>query len=145
MTRARAFSQWKSHLRDAWPTLAIQDVTMYQEGAESPEGVDLKQAQIKAGSQLAVRTRVILGEIDPQDVAVELYYGPVDTWGNIQNGQAVSMNLDTEDTEAGGYWFQSWVSCMQTGQHGIAVRLLPHHPHMVTPHEMGLILWEATA
>jgi len=144
MTRARAFSQWKSHLRDAWSTLAIQDVTLYQEDAENPEGVDLKQAQIKAGSKLAVRTRVTLGEIDPQDVAVELYYGPVDTWGNIQNGQAVSMNLDAEDTEEGGYWFQSRVSCMQTGQHGIAVRLLPHHPHMVTPHEMGLILWEAT-
>lgn len=141
MARARAFSQWKNNLRHNWSSLAIQEVTLLV--GEDDNDLDVKQAQVKAGSRLSVRAQVRLGEADPHDVAVELYHGPVDTWGNIQGGEAVGMVLEKANGEPGCYWFRCEVPCHQTGQHGIAVRVLPNHPDMVHPHEMGLILWEA--
>lgn len=144
MARARAFSQWKSHVREVWPALEIQEVTIDLADSGCEAQSDIHQTQIKVGSELCVRARVTLGQADPHDVAVELYHGPVDTWGHIRQGQAVGMDLDQPNGDEGCYWFRSIVPCTQTGQHGIAVRVLPHHPDMVSPHEMGLILWEAS-
>ena len=33
-------------------------------------------------------------------------------------------------------------SFKQTGQHGVAVRVLPNHADLANPYELGLILWE---
>jgi len=32
--------------------------------------------------------------------------------------------------------------CEKTGQHGAAVRILPKHPDLANPYELGLIFWE---
>jgi starch phosphorylase len=42
------------------------------------------------------------------------------------------------------HWFVGSMPCRKTGQHGVAVRVLPRHPDLVNPYEMGLILWETT-
>ena len=32
-------------------------------------------------------------------------------------------------------------TCMRAGRYGFTVRIVPKHPHLVTPIEMGLIAW----
>jgi hypothetical protein len=34
------------------------------------------------------------------------------------------------------------MECRATGQHGVAVRVLPSHPDLSNPFELGLVLWE---
>jgi hypothetical protein len=34
------------------------------------------------------------------------------------------------------------MACHMTGQHGVAVRVLPNHRDQVNPYEHGLVLWE---
>ncbi|MFC1762614.1 alpha-glucan family phosphorylase [Planctomycetota bacterium] len=143
MVRARAFSQWKSDIKNIWSSFAIQDVTMDLDENKPDGHLDPKHPQVKAGSSLLVRALIGLGSATPSDVSVELYHGPVDTWGNIKDGDAVSMTFDTSNGQDGNYWFETHIPCSRTGQHGVAVRVLPNHPDMVNPHEMGLILWEA--
>jgi len=145
MARAKAFSQWKTGIRDAWPDCAVKDVVMEVQERDGSEQLNPRQPQLKVGSELHVRTLVRLGRISPEDVSVELYHGRVDGWGNIRDGAAVRMDMESPADEQGEYWFTGSMSCEQTGQHGVAVRILPRHDDLANPYELGLILWEKTS
>jgi starch phosphorylase len=145
MAQARAFSKWKSHLRQSWSNLAIRDVTMSIQNGQASHPLDARQPQIKAGSELAVRARVALGSLKPNDVSVELYHGLMDTWGNIKQGRAIAMTYDQPDGQGDCHWFSRSIPCDRTGQYGVALRILPRHPDLVNVYEPGLILWESAS
>ena len=142
MSRAKAFAQWKSQIRSAWSHLAIKDVTINSANGADSEQLNPRQPQLKVGSELTVRALVCLGHVPPQDVAVEVYHGPTDSWGNIREGFAIRMDHEQRAGENGDHWFCGRMECRTTGQHGVAVRVLPHHPDQSNPYELGLVLWE---
>jgi hypothetical protein len=45
----------------------------------------------------------------------------------------------------GEHWFSGLTPCEVSGRRGIAVRVVPKHPDMTSPHELGLVLWESPA
>jgi starch phosphorylase len=141
--RAKVFTNWKSEIRNAWSELAVKDVILKTQNGDNHEQLNPRQPQLKVGSQLSIRALVKLGKIKPNDVSVELYYGPVDNWENIKNGSAASMNYEQSAGQDGEHWFTGSMQCKTTGQHGVAVRILPKHPDLVNPYEMSLILWES--
>ena len=143
-TRAKAFSNWKSDMKNAWSEFTVKDVIMEVHNGRGNEPLNPKQPQIKVGSQLSVKALVRLGSIHPNDVSVELYHGLVDTWENIRNGSAVRMNHEQASEQQGEHWFVGSMPCRETGRHGVAVRVLPRHADLTNPYEMGLILWETT-
>ena len=67
---------------------------MQADNGAGSEQLNPKQPQLDVGSQLSVRALVKLPNVSPDDVSVELYYGPVDTWGNIKDGSAVRMDYE---------------------------------------------------
>ncbi|NLT77358.1 MAG: glycosyltransferase family 1 protein, partial [Planctomycetes bacterium] len=142
MTRAKAFSRWKSEIRQAWSQFAVKDVTVHVNDGPSDEQVNPRQPQLKVGTELNVRALVKLGHVRPEDVCVELYSGPTDSWGNIQEGSPVPMRHQQRAGDDGEHWFAGSMACTTTGQHGVAVRVLPNHPDQVNPYDLGLILWE---
>ncbi len=143
-SRAREFSKWKAQIREAWPEFAVKDVVMEVHNGNGNEQLNPQQPQLKVGSQLCIRALVKLGRISPDDISVELYHGPVDTWGNIRQGSAVRMDYKETSGQQGEHWFVGSMPCRNTGRHGVAVRVLPMHDDLVNPYEMGLILWETT-
>ena len=144
MARARAFSKWKSDMKQAWHEFAVKDVIMEVSNGDVNEQLNPKRPQLKIGAQLSVRALVKLGSVSPDDVSVELYHGPVDTWGSIKDGSAVRMEYKEQTDKEDEHWFLGLMPCTQTGQQGVAVRILPRHPDLVNPCELGLILWEKT-
>ena len=112
------------------------------DGQADDEQLNPRQPQLKIGSALDVRALVKLGPVDPGDVSVELYHGPTDSWGNIQEGSPVPMSYQESTGNNGEHWFTGRMECKTTGQHGVAVRILPNHPDQVNPYDLGLILWE---
>jgi starch phosphorylase len=140
--RAREFSKWKTEMNRAWHEFAVKDVIMEVHNGDGDKKLNSKQPQLKVGSQLSIRTLVKLGNINPKDISVELYYGPVDAWGNIRRGSAIRMDYEESSEQQEEHWFSGTMSCKNAGQHGVAVRLLPNHNDLVNPYEMGLILWE---
>jgi starch phosphorylase len=142
MARAKAFAKWKSEMKQAWPELAIKDVIMEVHNGESNEQLNPKRPQLKVGSELSVRALVTLGRVSPTDVSVELYHGHMDSWGKIKNGSPVRMNYGQASDQQGEHWFIGSIACKRTGQHGVAVRVVPRHPDLASPYEPGLILWE---
>ena len=142
MSRAKAFALWKSEVRQAWPEFAVKEVTMNARNGNGDEQLNPRQPQLKVGSELTVRALVKLGRIKPHDVSVELYHGPTDSWGNIREGAAIPMEYEKKENGDGEHWFCGRMECRLTGQHGVAVRILPNHPDQANPYELGLILWE---
>ncbi|MEA3225779.1 MAG: alpha-glucan family phosphorylase, partial [Planctomycetota bacterium] len=142
--RARAFSSWKSDVRDAWPELSVKDVIVEVKDGDNGERLNHRGLQLKVGSQLSIKALVKLGRISQDDVAVEFYHGPVDTWQNIKSGSGVRMDYEHPGDREGEHWFVGSMPCTQTGKHGVSVRVLPKHTDLVDPNEMGLIRWEKT-
>lgn len=144
MAAARELARWKTVLRAGWSDFAIRNVVMEVTNGQDTEPLNLKQPQLNVGSQLTVKALVKLGKVPSDDVSIELYHGPVDSWGNINGGSAVKMNYKETAGSDGEHWFVGSMQCRRTGQHGAAVRILPMHPDLVDHYEMGLILWEST-
>ena len=128
--RAKALAAWKSKVSAQWGQVRIEGVT-----AEQPAGQDLK-----VGDQLQVQAQVLLGMLKPTDVAVELFYGPLDAEGQIVESHAVPM-LIAQSKGEGVYVFAGAIPCHSSGRYGYALRILPHHEDLGSPFEMGLVLW----
>ncbi len=144
MARAKALSNWKLDIRKAWPELAIRDVQVYVNDGQDSGPLNTKQPHFKVGSELNVTALIRLSQVPPKGVSVELYYGPVDAWGDIKDGSIVRMSYKQPSDQQGEHWFCGSFVCKNTGYQGLAVRLLPHHADLINPCELGLILWETT-
>jgi starch phosphorylase len=128
MARAKALVQWESLLHEHWPEIRVDNVE-----AEVP-------ARLKVGADLQVRAQVHLGALEPRDVTVQLYYGLLDTRGEIPKGEVTAMKW-VESNEEGGHVFVGSIPCRASGRYGYALRILPHHEDLSNPYEPGLILW----
>jgi len=126
---ARELADWKESIRDRWPEVEIGKVDFVSNG------------ELLIGNKLQVRCHVKLGSIDPDDVVVELYQGPVDSQGNIQNGQAVPMEPIGAAND-GFYVFTGDIPCHFSGLCGFSVRVMPSHPDLVNKFDTGLIRWD---
>ncbi len=143
MTKAGTLSQWKSNIKAAWPKLQIKDVQVQFGNGSSAEKLDMRNPQLRVGSELKVAALVKLGPLSPDDISVELYHGPLDARGGITDGSIVKMDCRGSAGADGEHWFSGLTPCRASGRRGVAVRILPRHPDLVNPYEMGLILWEA--
>jgi len=129
MARAKALVGWEARIRENWAQVRI-------------EVVDAGPAtELQVGDEIHARARVRLGALSLDDVQVELYLGRVDADGEIVEAEAVPMRPVGPDGD-GMYLFEvGAVPCRKSGQHGYTVRVLPHHPDLLSPFLPGLIAW----
>jgi starch phosphorylase len=97
--------------------------------------------EIEVGDGLDIQVSVRLGDLRPEDVAVEVYLGRIDVNGEIVGARTTA--LESRGPDGGGtYLFDaSAIPCGESGLHGYTIRVLPHHPDLVTPFLPGLIVW----
>jgi starch phosphorylase len=73
---------------------------------------------------------------------VDLYYGPVDGDGRLNQGKTSPMRVEGEGfSDRKTYRFAGEVPCEQTGRNGVAVRIIPRHADLPSPYEPLLIKW----
>lgn len=145
MSKAKSFASWKKDIRLGWPELAIKDVQVELEDDGNGDELNLGSPRLKVGSTLKVSTKVKLGRLRPEDVSVELYHGPLDARGNIIEGDVIKMAHQDHPGQNGEHWFSGLTPCHVSGRRGVAVRIVPNHPDMANPHELGLVSWESHA
>jgi starch phosphorylase len=95
---------------------------------------------VKAGESVKVFATVELGSIPVDNVRVELYFGSLDAFGNIQDARMHEMALST-NIGSGVFQFVGAISAGACGQQGYAVRVLPNHPNIALRFEPGLVRW----
>ena len=145
MSKAKSLAAWKANTQSAWAGLVIKDVAVELGNGEGANELDAKNPQLKVGSKLKVSALVKLGRLTPADVSVELYHGPLDARGNITEGSVIKMEHKGSSGADNEHWFSGLTPCHVSGRRGVAVRVVPKHPDINNPHELGLVLWESHA
>ncbi|WP_174556054.1 alpha-glucan family phosphorylase [Aggregatilinea lenta] len=130
IARGKAFADWQNTVRAQWAKVAIVNV-------------EVKPEQIKVNEDLNVQAWVNLGALKPEDVEVQVYYGPLDSRGQIVAGEALDMQYCGPDGNGrkNVHEFSTSLAYANTGRRGLSVRVLPHHEDLADPIHTGLITW----
>ncbi len=126
--KARELSTWKSDLVINWQN--IRFIQIKENGAR----------QHHVGSNIDIEAKISLGDLNPEDIAVEIYHGYVDTNNKIINGFIEEMSfVDKSDDQV--FIFTGSFPCRTSGLYGYTVRIIPKSNDLTYRHETGLILW----
>ena len=126
--QAIELASWKKRVFKAWPMVRVEHVE-----AEASDAVAV-------GSSIPVSARIMLGDIPRSDLAVEGYFGVLDSTGNIQGGEIVTL-AHQEDLGDTVHRFGAEIECRFCGRHGFMLRLMPRHPVLGNIYEPGYLLW----
>ena len=125
-TGARQLAAWQERVTSAWPAVRIDHVEA-EEGEQRP------------GALLAVRATVALGELSPQDVTVQVVYGRAGDDDEITNPACAELALEGLPGGNPVARYAGQVELGGPGPFGYTVRVLPQHPLLATPAELGLL------
>jgi len=127
--KAKCFADWKRKVWDKWGSVAVVRVATEETGGE-----------VRVNADFAVETVVRLGELRPEDVRVDICFGPLDTQGDLVESRSETMSCD-KDLGGSEYLYRGRIAFRQTGKLGFAVRVMPEHELLVHPMDMGLVVW----
>lgn len=128
MKEGLAYTNWRSKLNGAWKFVKIRDVK-------------ISQTQIKVGSNIEVSAMIDLGQLTPEEVRVQVYYGKLTTLGTIsEQAEAVDMKASGVNGD-GTCKFTAKVTYDTSGERGLSVRVMPYHPYLHTSFLPGMITW----
>ncbi len=126
---ARELSGWKTRLHRHWPGVVVGPVT-------APEGAGTH----RPGHPLPLRADVALGGLEPSEVEVQAVCGPLDDDGRITEPAAVPLEPSGAAPRADHRWcYEGAVTPWRPGRFGYTVRVLPAHPLLASPAELGLV------
>jgi len=131
LSKGVEFAQWRSALEHQWRGVSV-------------ENVEITQTEVKVNDEIEVQAVVNLGNLTPDDVRVQLYYGRLNSHGEIgdMGGEAIDMTpVKNDKGENGSFTFKAKIKYETSGDRGLSVRVLPHHELMPSPFQPGLITW----
>jgi starch phosphorylase len=128
MARARQVAAWKAAIRKGWGGVQV----------ESVEDAPAAARRVGDGFELAAVVR--LGAIEPTDVAVEAYYGPLSAAREIQRGRVTALALERSLGD-GRHRYTGTIPCQRSGMQGFTVRVRPSHPEACELMGTGLVAW----
>jgi len=123
---ARQLAQWKERVRTCWPTLRVEHV--------EAEGIG---DAVAVGAAITVRAYVHLGELQPQDVVVQLVHGRVDPDDRFESPQETVMTA-VEQVQGNRWQYRAEINLDRSGPLGYTVRVVPTHQGLASVDEMGL-------
>ncbi len=125
--QARAFAAWKLRVSQAWPAVRVEHVETAGIG-DTPE----------LGAAMEVNATIALGELPPDDVEVQAAYGRVGQHDELIEPNHVKLTVGSLDDD-GHATYTGVIPLDRTGAFGYSVRVVPFHPLMASPAELGLI------
>ncbi|GAA3077447.1 glycosyltransferase family 1 protein [Streptomyces roseofulvus] len=128
--RARQLAAWKTRVRAAWPGVSVDHVEI---------GDDLAEAGAELGATPVVRVRVALGGLGPDDVEVQAVTGRVDADDTLSATRTVTLKPAGGPDLEGRQPYAGTLELDRTGSFGCTVRVLPAHPLLAHPAELGLV------
>ncbi len=123
---AKALAEWKRRVLDAWGGVRIASVQ-----------ADTTTVELGAARQVSVE--VDLGSLTVDDVAVQLLHGLVGQGDELVTPATVTLTPGGTDGALVRY-IGTFV-CDTAGRYGFTARVVPHHPDLTSPIELGVIAW----
>jgi starch phosphorylase len=122
---ARSLTEYQRRIAESWPRIRVLDTEMRADSLDS----------LHIGAEVEVRARIELAGLKPEDVEVQVVIGKVGDTDDLTDFSQVSM----QGTETG--LFSATVRLPHAGPLGYTVRVLPRHPLLVTPAELGRVVF----
>ena len=129
---ARSLAAYRGRLDAAWPRVRVAHVDTTGV-PESPSAVSLAM-----GTPLTVRAAVELAGLDPGEVTVQVVIGRVDDHDELHD--PVTTAMKPVGPTDGGERFEATVALPAAGIIGYTVRVLPRHPLLASPVELGRLV-----
>ena len=127
-TPAKELAHWKAKLVEHWNYVKVVEIDIAE------------PAEIQVNQNIAVKARIDLATLSPDNVQVELYKGNVDASGEIVNGVPIVMQFQGTDPQ-GISIYTVEINYTASGLQGLSLRVLPKHKYLSNPYETRLILW----
>jgi starch phosphorylase len=124
---AAILSAQHERLRSLWENIRIESPVRETEGP------------FQVGESFTVTSVVSLGELRPDEVNVELYYGDLKSVDTIVDSHSEGMSVK-EDRENGVYLYACTLNCKASGRYGFTVRVFPRGDDRIR-FAPGLITW----
>ncbi len=119
-------AQYK-RLSNLWKNIRIEHPVRKAEGP------------FRVGESFAVTAVVNLGELRPDEIKVELYYGALKTVDSIADSHSEEMAVK-ENRGDGEYLYECTIICGDSGRYGFTVRVIPRGDDRIR-FAPGLITW----
>ncbi|MDR2795400.1 MAG: alpha-glucan family phosphorylase [Spirochaetaceae bacterium] len=126
-SESKALAAYFAKLGDSWAKIKLGNITSNAKPV------------MQRGDFITVSTYIELGELSPEEVLVELYFGAVSSQNNIDDARRCEMK--SAGKEGNGYRYQVRIECTDTGMQGHTVRILPKHPALIHPYRSRFIKW----
>ncbi len=126
-SETKSLASWRQKVMTGWNSVSVLEVI-------SDEGRD-----IPIGDKLEVTAKVVLGELTPDDVTVEAYFGRLDHKGEFKERE--TKELLPVSLDQGVHIFKGDVDCSGTGRFGYTVRVMASKKRLENPFVMGLVAW----
>jgi len=126
---ARELCAWRNHVQDSWAGVRIVS-----------SEIQTDHPEFSVGEEITVNAVVETGGLDPKEIAVQVYFGPLDRDGRITGGQIADMTAEGQD---GGAWrYRGIFEARHSGRCGYSCRVIPRHDALVHPYTPLRIRWE---
>jgi starch phosphorylase len=119
---------WCNKLRTSWNDVTVENLTSDNTNEK------------KVGESVEILATVKLGDLVPEDVTVEVYYGTMDHQGEFADRDTHIMDY-IKQSSPGVYTFKASISCEKTGRFGYTVRVMPSRERLGNPFVLGLVSW----
>jgi starch phosphorylase len=119
---AATLAAWRERVLAAWDGVAVASVELDDEAP-------------RAGESRDVTVAVDLGGLAPDDVVVQCVHGRIGHDGEFDNTEIVPLAPATPGTYTGT------ITIAAAGTHGVTARVIPVHPDLASPFDLGRIAW----
>jgi starch phosphorylase len=125
--RANELKFWKEKMRAEWYNIKV----VRAQAREDEE--------VYVGKPIKIEAQVDLGNLEPADVVVQVYYGAINPHGEFDNTNSKDLSLVKSENNI--HFYQGTYECPDTGQQGFTIRILPKHELMVNKADLYACMW----
>ena len=121
---------WKRHVEAAWPQVALtanQDIH------------GLSDYNVLSDQEIKLSITVQLGSLTPEDVSVEVFYGPLSD-NRIVHGKPLEMSM-VRQTDSAAWHYEARLRLSDGGEYGYTFRVIPRNTNQMNRYDLPLIKW----
>jgi len=129
-SKAIDLAKWKENIRHNWSRIKVENIN-----------ISKNSKPIFVGEEFPVDAEVYLENLLPDDVEVQLYFGPVEKQDDPVYNATVVMVPNGKKSENGLIHYKGNIITKQSGQQGFTIRIVPKNSMLVSPFEVGVVYW----
>ena len=122
------YYQWQEKVKKEWGKIKISNIILKND----------HEAWI--GKPIELSCTVELGNLSPDDVLVQVYFGAIDPHSE-EITDVDSKNLNLIEKSDNKYIYEGSYSCLATGKQGLTIRVIPNHKFMSKASDLYLCKW----